>query len=119
MIYLFNEKYDLQNIINADFKHFILNLFLVQEWGLKTIHGTFNSPSWSISVEILMYMIFFYFALKNNFIINSLILIFISSILYFKSKYIGYGGYCFFIGGLSYLLSGKIKIKDNYKIILY
>ena len=50
-----------------------------------------------------MYLIFF-IAQHNNIIFNSFLIILISSIIFFKYKLIGYGGYCFFIGGLSYLI---------------
>ena len=104
------------NPINADFKHFMLNLFLIHEWGLKS-YASFNEPSWSISIELLMYLIFFFIAQHNNIIFNSFLIILISSIIFFKYKLIGYGGYCFFIGGLSYLITKKINLKENYKII--
>lgn len=40
--------------------HFLLNLFLVQQW-LPPVKGglSFNGPAWSISVEVLLYVIFF------------------------------------------------------------
>ena len=41
-----------------DFYHFILNIFLVQYWGFQDGYS-FNGPSWSISVEIALYLIFF------------------------------------------------------------
>jgi peptidoglycan/LPS O-acetylase OafA/YrhL len=41
--------------------HFVLNLFMASKWGLEESQ-TFNGPSWSVSVEILCYMIFFLLA---------------------------------------------------------
>ncbi len=41
-----------------DAKHFVLNLFFASFWGLQ-IDESFNGPSWSISIEILLYAIFF------------------------------------------------------------
>ena len=118
LFYYLNEKYNFHNLIIVDFKHFVLNLFLIHEWGFKSIHGTLNHPSWSISVEILMYLIFFVIALKTNIFLSSFLILILSSILYFESKYIGYGGYCFFVGGLSCLIIQKIKIIIKTKMII-
>ena len=37
-------------------------------------------------------------------------------IIFFKFKLIGYGGYCFFIGGLSFLILDKLKLSNKIKI---
>jgi peptidoglycan/LPS O-acetylase OafA/YrhL len=50
-----------------DIFHFILNLFFVQSGWLQQVYS-FNGPSWSVSVEIFAYIVFFgtlYF-LKEN-----------------------------------------------------
>ena len=107
----FNNFY---NPININLKHLILNLLLIHEWGFKS-YASFNEPSWSISIEFLMYLIFFLIALNKNIILNSIIII-ISSLIFFKYKFIGYGRYCFFVGVLSYLLNQKLKLNVNYKI---
>jgi peptidoglycan/LPS O-acetylase OafA/YrhL len=41
-----------------DLYHFILQLFLASNWGLQ-VGDSFNGPIWSISVEVLVYGIFF------------------------------------------------------------
>lgn len=38
--------------------HFVLHLFMAQSWGLEA-GPSFNGPSWSISVEMLLYALFF------------------------------------------------------------
>jgi peptidoglycan/LPS O-acetylase OafA/YrhL len=43
-----------------DFKHFLLNLAFIQNWGFQD-GESFNAPSWSVSVEIAVYMLFFIF----------------------------------------------------------
>tara|TARA_B100000780_G_scaffold277736_1_gene249172 strand:- start:2122 stop:3186 length:1065 start_codon:yes stop_codon:yes gene_type:complete len=41
-----------------DFYHFFLQLFLISSWGFE--HGpSFNTPIWSVSVEVAIYIIFF------------------------------------------------------------
>lgn len=42
---------------NIDAWHFILNLFLVPAWGLER-GMSFNAPIWSVSVELLIYLLF-------------------------------------------------------------
>jgi peptidoglycan/LPS O-acetylase OafA/YrhL len=41
-----------------DLKHFILNLFFASSWGIQD-GPSFNGPIWSVSVEILIYVVFF------------------------------------------------------------
>lgn len=117
IIYLILKSNDFTNPIRVDLEHFIYNLFLIHEWGLNS-YASFNEPSWSISVELLMYIVFFYLALKTNIIFYSFLIILLSSILFFKFKFLGYGGYCFFIGGLSYILLENLKIDQKNKTLL-
>jgi len=42
-----------------DFYHFILNLFFVSSWGLEE-GNSYNLPIWSVSKEIIAYLVFFY-----------------------------------------------------------
>jgi len=98
---------------NINLKHIILNIFLIQNWGFED-GPSFNEPSWSISIEILMYSIFFFLAKTRRFLILlTFLLIILSSIIFFKYKLIGYGGFCFFIGGLTNLIFEFLK-KNNY-----
>jgi peptidoglycan/LPS O-acetylase OafA/YrhL len=64
-----------------DLYHFILNLFFISGWGFQ-IGPSFNGPIWSVSVEIIIYLVFFFCILRvdrNRFIYSLLILlIFIS-----------------------------------------
>jgi peptidoglycan/LPS O-acetylase OafA/YrhL len=42
-----------------DLYHFFTNLFFVQSWGKLGDGFSFNAPTWSVSVEIVVYFIFF------------------------------------------------------------
>ena len=44
---------------NNDLPHFLLNLFFVQSWGFEK-GFSFNAPTWSVSLEILIYILFFF-----------------------------------------------------------
>ncbi|MEN5180671.1 acyltransferase [Comamonas testosteroni] len=41
-----------------DFYHFILNIFLASHWGFQKGYS-FNTPIWSVSIEIITYILFF------------------------------------------------------------
>jgi peptidoglycan/LPS O-acetylase OafA/YrhL len=41
-----------------DLQHFLLQVFMASEWGLQR-GDSFNGPIWSISVEVLVYLVFF------------------------------------------------------------
>jgi peptidoglycan/LPS O-acetylase OafA/YrhL len=49
---------------NNDAYHFVLNLVLANNWGLER-GFSFNAPSWSVSVEMLLYVMFFWFCRSN------------------------------------------------------
>jgi peptidoglycan/LPS O-acetylase OafA/YrhL len=44
---------------NNDLRHFLLNLFFVQSWGSAQQYS-FNAPTWSVSREIFIYILFFF-----------------------------------------------------------
>lgn len=41
-----------------DFKHFILNILFISHWGFEA-GNSFNGPIWSVSHEVLLYLLFF------------------------------------------------------------
>ncbi len=42
-----------------DARHFVLNLFFANWWGFES-GNSFNGPSWSVSAEVLIYIVFFW-----------------------------------------------------------
>ncbi len=84
-----------------DLYHFILNIFFASSWGLE--HGpSFNGPNWSVSVEILLYGLFF---VVCRFRFKKYLMVFlILSGLVIQTFYapIGHGVYSFFLGGMLY-----------------
>jgi len=44
---------------NNDVKHFLLHLVLASSWGFERGHS-FNGPVWSVSVEVSLYVMFFF-----------------------------------------------------------
>ena len=63
-----------------DFKHFFLNIFFISGWGFEDGHS-FNAPIWSVSIEIIVYFVFFnllaILSRKNFLIVITFIIFFI------------------------------------------
>ena len=73
----FYEYNTFQIIQLNDVYHFILNIFFISSWGFENGHS-FNAPIWSVSVEIAIYILFFYllFFIKKYKIIFVIVLSF-------------------------------------------
>src|ERR1700683_1921357 len=48
-----------------DLRHFLLQIFMASNWGLQSGHS-FDGPSWSISIEVLVYICFFFALLATR-----------------------------------------------------
>lgn len=100
---------------NNDLYHLYLNIFFLNGWGYEK-GFSFNGPSWSISVEIILYFLFYllmnYFKKSNKILVLIIfILIFFHYTDIFNSRITFYGIF-FFAGVLIY------KIYITKKIIL-
>jgi peptidoglycan/LPS O-acetylase OafA/YrhL len=59
--------------LNGDFfvyqennlRHFLLQIFMASNWGFQSGHS-FDGPSWSISIEVLVYVCFFFMLLVTR-----------------------------------------------------
>ena len=87
-----------------DFKHFFLNLMLINEWGLQE-GFSYNGPIWSVSLELIAYLLFF-IAAKNFNLFKAIVFLILSTIiakalgahdLSSCIKYFSFGGIIFFI----------------------
>jgi peptidoglycan/LPS O-acetylase OafA/YrhL len=68
-----------------DLYHFLLNLFYIHGWGIAK-DFSFNGPTWSVSVELIVYGIFFISIIfLNKFRIKSVIIIYIFLLLVDKN----------------------------------
>jgi peptidoglycan/LPS O-acetylase OafA/YrhL len=85
-----------------DLKHFILQLGFISYWGLQDGHS-FNGPIWSVSVEVLLYAVFFIFCRFLPLHAKSLTLMSLLG-LAIGGVHIGAGIFCFFLGGLLHRL---------------
>ncbi len=98
-------------------KEIIPNMLLIQAWTPFTDNLSFNTPSWSISIEYYIYMIFFFITVSFSkykvwfwFFISLLAfcLIFFESNL--LTDLVKRGLSCFFAGSIVYIIYKKIKI---------
>ena len=44
---------------NNDLYHFVLNILFISSWGLEK-GMSFNQPIWSVSFELIVYILFFF-----------------------------------------------------------
>lgn len=103
---------------NNDLYHAILNLLLIPAWGFQ--HGwSFNAPIWSVSIEVLLYMVFFIVCIINvNRILASTLLIFLSFYLTPLNSNIATGLMTFFCGGLTFIMFKAFTSVVNKNILL-
>jgi|TARA_B100001093_G_scaffold516361_1_gene594959 peptidoglycan/LPS O-acetylase OafA/YrhL len=101
-----------------DFKHFILNIFLVHQWGFQD-GWSFNGPSWSISVEWFLYFLFFFaVSLRSNIFVISLAIIFLGFLLFPLNSSLGRGVILFFFSSFIWYLVNNETISQSYKNLL-
>lgn len=95
---------------NNDLPHFILNLFFISHWGLQD-GWSFNGPVWSVSIEIILYMVFFAYAtlgLRSAASIAILMLLGLG-LTTITSNGLGTGLFCFFAGGGVFMLYDQFQ----------
>ena len=109
LIYFSNEGNFFLNL-NNDLFHFFLQFFMASYWGFEEGHS-FNSPIWSISLEILVYFLF-YFIVKNfassNIANISMILICLGMKIAYE-----YNAHAFFDCALFFFVGGFIALNLN------
>lgn len=88
-----------------DIYHAFLNLLMIQSWGFER-GWSFNAPTWSVSIEVLMYMIFFILCkLTSRTTLISILIVALSYYFFKINNAIMIGSFSFFIGGISYKLT--------------
>lgn len=104
-----------------DFYHFLLNLFMASHWGFQ--HGwSFNAPTWSISVEIVIYGFFFIFAkiFRINIISTTLwlILSLVTLQVFFHQNHFAQCITLFILGGLIHEIHDILQKRTKLLLIL-
>jgi peptidoglycan/LPS O-acetylase OafA/YrhL len=84
--------------------NFILNLLFMQTWFYTG--ASFNMPSWSVSIEVFLYCVFFFSVryLPQNILFVIVLAIFGLWLKQFNYNPFGRGLWCFFIGGAAGLI---------------
>ena len=138
LIQLINQNYigEYQIYFTNDLKHFFLNIFFISGWGFED-NFSFNGPIWSVSVELIVYFVFFILIStlsKSHYLltINIIILLFLIRDFYFDNELFSALG-LFFCGVLLFKLYSEnrnltllvlsillftLNFLGNYKIIL-
>lgn len=102
-VYPFNDAY-----------HFLLNLGLASKWGIER-GWSFNAPVWAVSIEVLLYLIFFLAAFfRQGGWLFSLSVAIASFVLFHLVHHAVFQGLSlFFIGGvvfrLTYIISNRAR----------
>jgi peptidoglycan/LPS O-acetylase OafA/YrhL len=104
-----------------DAYHFVLNFFLVSSWGFEK-GWSFNAPVWILSVEVLLYLMFFIFCRvfhRNPIALFCMVVIGHSVVPKFNSS-IATGMEYFFFGGIIFVVYEHIVMtNDTWKISVW
>jgi peptidoglycan/LPS O-acetylase OafA/YrhL len=101
-----------------DWQHFVSGLAMAQQWLPPNLDQSFNGPAWSVSIEVLLYGVFFAFCrlgLKSHW--WSAIVAFGAILLLPWNEFIARGLMGFFVGGLAFHAVEAIKMRANAKTI--
>ena len=108
-----------------DFYHFFLNVFFASNWGFQ-LGDSFNGPVWSLSVEIVTYFLFYFYASQiasrssrhfRNALITIFLLLIISRLAPTSIRDIARATMCFFAGGLAFFVCGEVaKLKNLHRL---
>ncbi|TFY95892.1 acyltransferase [Pseudomonas nabeulensis] len=92
---------------NNDVYRAVLNLFLASSWGVLPGYS-FNGPIWSVSVEVLLYFVFFVTCLtfSNKYLVAAACAVAGIVINEFLPE-VGRGMFSFFVGGLTFWIYSK------------
>lgn len=98
---------------NNDPYHFVLNLFFISAWGFET-GLSFNGPIWSVSVELIVYALFWLYVRTLPVGILTAVLLAAISFALTKAPFLGLPAYCavlFFLGVFTYLTLTKLGVR--------
>jgi peptidoglycan/LPS O-acetylase OafA/YrhL len=100
-----------------DLYHAMLNILLMPAWGFEK-GWSFNAPIWSVSVEALLYGVFFLACLSRN--LRYLLipcLIALGAYIYPSQLKLGSGIFTFFCGGAAYMILDSAAKHASMKVI--
>lgn len=91
--------------------HALLNLLLIPAWGLEK-GWSFNAPIWSVSIEIILYGLFFALCRLRLPLAPAAAVLAVAGYQLLATHYmLGSGLLAFFAGGLAYLLMQQMQMR--------
>lgn len=101
-----------------DLYHAILNILMIPAWGFES-GWSFNAPVWSVSIEMMLYGIFFLICLLGRRGLYFIPAFIATGYFTFPINYkVGIGMFSFFCGGATYILTKTVINKWNNNSIL-
>jgi peptidoglycan/LPS O-acetylase OafA/YrhL len=101
-----------------DWRHFILHLAMVQNWW-PNMPQSFDGPSWSVSIEVLLYLVFFVacrLGLKAGW--PALVVAIAAAPLMWFDEHICRGAIGFFMGGVAFALWRRAVARGTAAMLL-
>ena len=111
----FDARADAYFIFPADdWGRFAASLVMAQQWLPPTTDQTFNGPAWSVSIEVLLYCLYFLSCRAGLRGPRLALVISLSGILLMDWNWFIARGICgFFLGGAVYFVTEKIKARPD------
>ncbi|HEX4081106.1 MAG TPA: acyltransferase [Rhizomicrobium sp.] len=101
-----------------DWSHFVKSVLLVQQWLPPDEMQSFNGPDWAVSIEVLLYILFFVATrLRLRGPVSAICLAAGGAIFFFHDGQIGRGIMGFFWGGATYFAVRAIVVRPSAKIV--
>jgi peptidoglycan/LPS O-acetylase OafA/YrhL len=107
-----------------DWSHFVKSVLLVQQWLPPDEMQSFNGPDWAVSVEVLLYVLFFVgVRLSVRGPVAATVVVIIGAVLFFHDGQIGRGIMGFFWGGVTFYvvnwLSSQAYARGIFWLVLW
>ena len=97
-----------------DAQHFVTNLFLAQQWLPPTLEQSFNGPAWSVSIEVLLYGVFFVFCRMGQRGLGIMLCVALAAVpLMWWQFFIARGLMGFFVGGATFHMSRIVAARTR------
>lgn len=106
--------------ISNDWQHFVWSLAMAQQWLPSNVDQSFDGPAWSISIEVLLYIVFFLVVragLAKSW--QTLSLAAAGMVLYRYNYMMGRGVMGFFMGGTIFYWADRLAARAQAKPIAW
>ena len=101
-----------------DWGRFVANLFVLQQWVPPNTDQYFNGPAWTVSIEAVLYVLFFVLCRMGFNGWKTALAISLGGIFLFHwNWFIARGLMGFFLGGICYFVFAKLKAHSHARLI--